>query len=124
MAKTQNIEIACAGERVSFQASASGEANIDEAIVADQADVQYNIAIDFSAIQSLCIICDTGVTIKTNSSSVPDDTIVITADRPYIWYANHPDAVLLTADVTTIFVSEDDSDTGVLKILCTQDASP
>jgi hypothetical protein len=68
-------------------------------------DVAQDMAADVSTIVSLAIMSTTALTIETNSSSAPDDTIVLVANKPVIWntdmLATLGVACPLTVDITT-----------------------
>lgn len=69
-------------------------------------NTQVNIPdLDVSEIQSIRIQSDVDCTIKTNSSGSPDDTLDLVAGVPYIWNTDSYDSLLLTVDVTTIYVT-------------------
>lgn len=72
--------------------------------VPNSATTQLNIAIDISAVKAFCIVSSVDVTIKTNSASVPDDTLALLASKPYVWTIDSYDTFKLTADVTSIHV--------------------
>eukprot|EP00913_Durusdinium_trenchii_P028459 g26687.t1 len=93
-------EIALTWRQLTKDASASGEANLEESITGSQTDTEYAIAIDVSALKALFIQCDTAVTIETNSGSAADDTLTIAANRPLIWYSDGPIANPLSTDLT------------------------
>lgn len=93
-------------------------------ISADATDTQIVCSIDVSALEALIIQCDTGVVIETNSGSAADDTITITAGKPFVWYTGCGYDNPLGTDVTDLFVSEQDSAPGTLKIHVAQNATP
>lgn len=107
--------------------TATGHALVqDESIANGQTAFQINIAIDVSALVSLWIHSDQAVTIKTNSSSTPDDTLTPAAGIPIQWtndseYAN---PFASAVDVTTIFVANSSGATATLNIRALQDATP
>lgn len=63
-------------------------------------------SIDVSEVQSILIKSDQDITIKTNSSGSPDDTLAIKAGMPYIWITGKSyDTLKLTVDVASIYVT-------------------
>ena len=110
--------------RKTVSKTASGEANLSETIPADSTDLELVIAIDFSALKMLLIVSNKALTLETNSGSVPDDTITLVADEPLVWWTGSPHSNPLTADVTSIFVTEGASDEAILDIRTLQDATP
>lgn len=104
--------------------TATGHASVAESIANGQTALQINIAIDVSALKSLVIKSDQTVTIKTNSSGSPDDTLVIEAGVEYSWNEDSLDACQLGTDVTTIFVANASGAAAALVIDAIQDATP
>lgn len=103
--------------------SASSVISLNE-VAANSATTQFNIAIDVSAVKAFAIVSDVAVTIKTNSSTVPDDTIVLVANKPYTWVLDSYDTFKLTVDVTSIFVVVAGTDDATVRIEGVQDATP
>jgi hypothetical protein len=60
-------------------------------------------------------LADQALTIKTNSSGTPQETISLIADRPLIWRAG--DAALFAGNVSSIFVSNASGSDTDLKIM-------
>lgn len=97
------------GASVSKTATVTGglESNVDEALSASSANVTINWQLDQSACQGLMIVATNAVTLCTNdlSSGSPDQTLELTADKPYTWaygdYASCP----ITTDVTALYAS-------------------
>jgi len=81
------------------------EVNIAVTIPASTTNQEILIAIDVSELKSLCLSSDYSLTIKTNSSGSPTDTIALVGGKPYIWTVNSYDTCKLTADVTKIYVT-------------------
>ena len=105
--------------------TASGHAGVDaESIANGQTAFLINIAIDVSAVKSLIIKSDQDITIKTNSSGSPDDTLTIEANKEYAWNEDSLDTLLLTVDVTKIYVANASGSTATLTIDCIQDSTP
>lgn len=99
----------------------SGEAVVDESL-AIGTNTLVNIAVDVSEIESLCIVSNAAMTIKTNSSGAPDDTITLVANVPVIWTTDSLEACPLTVDVTKIYCTQ--AALATLKIRVLTDATP
>lgn len=69
-------------------------------------DMQVDVAIDVSQLKSLYIKSTTALTIETNSGSAADDTIVLVANEPLLWWDGCGWACPLTADVTGMFLTK------------------
>ena len=105
--------------------SADSEANIDEAVLG-VATTLVALKVTKSQIVSLLLYSDKALTIKTNSSTSPTDTIVLTAGVPKIWNTDHVAADLpITADVTVGFylVNSASGVTANFKMRCLLNAS-
>jgi len=102
----------------------TGHAAIAEAIADGQTAKQINIAIDVSALKSIVIKSDQNITIKTNSSGSPDDTLTIEANKEYSWNEDSLDTCQLGTDVTTIFIANASGSEATLTIDAIQDATP
>ena len=95
-----------------------------EDIPADSTDLEIIIGIDVSAIQLIIILASHDLKLETNSGAAPDDTLNLLAGQPYIWYVASYYTNLLTVDITSIFVTEENSDDATLDILALVDATP
>ena len=103
--------------------TASATISLSETI-AGSATTQVFQAIDVSALKAICIKSTVAATLKTNSSESPDDTIVLVANQPYIWYDGDYNTCLLTADVVSIHCVVAGATAGTLTIEGVQDATP
>ena len=92
--------------------------------IAGSATTQISVAIDVSALKAIAIKSTVATTLKTNSSGSPDDTIVLVADQPYVWFTGDYNASLLTVDITSIFFVVAGATAGTLTIEGVQDATP
>lgn len=82
---------------------------VDETVGPSTTNTEFDINIDVSAIQSMALWCDHDVTLKTNSTAAPGNTITLKAGKMLAWDLNHSDANPLTSDVTKIFVTNGDT---------------
>lgn len=76
---------------------------IDEDVAASTTDQLLTIAIDVSEIESLIIFTDGALTVETNSSSAPAQTLTFAADKPLVWASGMPSSCPLTTDVTALY---------------------
>jgi hypothetical protein len=101
--------------------SSDSEANMSRAIAANQT----NLALDFQfptgagRIRSVYLLASVAMTIKTNSSGSPQETLVLAAGQPVIWQygsgATCPFAV--TANITKFYVTNTTAGTLDARIL-------
>lgn len=90
---------------VSKQYTAAGSIEIEETVPATTTHMPLSLAIDISQLKSIIISSDVALTLKTNSSSSPTDTLAIKAGVPYIWNVDSYDTCKITADVTSAFLT-------------------
>jgi len=115
------------GAQLSKEVSVSGGLSIDlsEEIAGEVTDSEVVLGIDFSALQFIALESDQDLTLETNSGSAPDDTISLKANNPLIWEADASYfANPLTADVTSLFVTNAGSTAANLRILALVDPTP
>lgn len=112
--------------------SVSGDAELvyDDTIAAGATNKHIVMALDVSALKAFVIAVDgltTGktVTVKTNSSSTPADTITLTpAVRGVLWYTGQTGDNPLSEDVTDFYVTSDDTVNRRLQIFACADVTP
>ena len=79
---------------------------ISESIAASTTDAEITFVMDVSELKSLWLCSSQDVTVETNSSSAPADTIELKADCPLVWesttgYFTCP----IGTDVTTLYIT-------------------
>ena len=124
---TLSVAAQSGGRIVESNKTYSGEAGppLDVSIPDSSSDMFIAWNIDVSQIQAIIILSDYEITIKTNSSSTPDDTLVLPAGEPYLWTPDSLDTCLLTTDVTTgLYVSNSSGSAARLQIEDVTDATP
>lgn len=65
----------------------------------------YACAIDVSQLKFIVILATEDCTLKANSSGSPDFTLTLKADKPYLWWENCGYTNLMTADVTSFYLT-------------------
>ena len=125
MSYTMTVQtvVAVEGQSLTGTATANAEA-IDkrEVVLAENAtDVEIVQTLDVSEVKGLVLLCSADATLKTNSSSEPDDTISLTAGRSVSWLAGQGTNPL-TADVTRFFASSTAG--GTLRMWFLSDPTP
>jgi hypothetical protein len=125
MAFTHTVNDTLVVESSSFTASrnytGTNRVSIAET-VAVGTNTLINVAIDVSAVKSFRMQSDVAMTVKTNSSGSPDDTITLVAGIPYVWTTDSYDAFLLGTDVTKVYVTNVAE--AAFKIEVIQDSTP
>lgn len=90
----------------SITLTANSQQNTDLLVNANS-EVRANVSIIKADIQSLLLFCDQSITLKTNSSSAPQDTLNVQANVPYVWTVNTASifACPFSNNVSAIFVN-------------------
>lgn len=94
-------------ETARIEKSSGSVIAIDESISANQTDLVYAIAFDKDRLKMVYLVASETMTIETNSSSAPSDTLTMTADEPLIWWEGATEYTnpFATADVTGWFLT-------------------
>lgn len=87
--------------------SYTGTKDAGVATVVSAGSTNMAIAITFphGTIQSLVVSSDQDVTVKTNSTTTPGDTLTIKKTAGVIWGSDYANACPFTADVTELYVT-------------------
>ena len=107
---------------VTIQSSESitdtSERNLDIAVTHSTTNVAILFALTVANLKSVSISCDIGLTIKTNSSGSPQETITLIPGQNFIWTLATDGAgkIPFAGDVTEIFVTAGTGSDGTLKI--------
>lgn len=95
----------------------AGQANlIDEVIPQAATHLQLELAFEVAKLKSFLAISDVDLTIKTNSSSAPQETLTVGPDNPIFWCSDTGPAAPFAGDVTKIFVTEANASDARLQI--------
>lgn len=89
-------------------------------------NVQLRIHVDRARTSLLAIRTTVDVTIKTNSSGSPDDTILISGGKPFLWHREMHWRLddFLSADITDMFITNNDTESaGSVEIVMLGDAT-
>ena len=68
-------------------------------------DVLVALSVDVSQVKAVYILSDQNVTLETNSSGAPTNTLALIANVPYVWYTNKYDVLKFTSDITALYVT-------------------
>lgn len=97
---------------------AGRENNLDEDI-----PISTDLAVAFACIvakvKTFFIKADQNMTVKTNSSGSPANTLTLIANKPYLWHSDSLDTFKLTVNVTGLFITN--TVAGKLTIACLED---
>lgn len=105
-------------ETIAFAEVYTGDTKIggDYAIPGAAVNKEVDITLHNALYQLILISCDKQVTIKTNSTGAPADTIVLPANKAAILRTGAVLQGALTAAVTKLYVTNPDAGAATLKI--------
>ena len=102
--------------------SGDAEINLDDTVAGPSTHKQYNVSCVAADIKSLCIYSDKALTLKTNSTTVPGNTINVLAGKQIVWNLDHAELCPITTSVTTLYVTNAGTTTANLKIRILSDS--
>jgi hypothetical protein len=94
------------------------EVNLDEIVAAGATNKEYDIGITVAKIKDMVIMSSVPCTVKTNSTSAPDNTLTLAANKQLIWTVDHIETKFLTVDVTKFYVTVPGAVNAILKFRC------
>ena len=68
--------------------TSNAEINISDTVAASGTHVEYTVAFTITNLECIYISSTTDMTLKTNETGSPDDTILLKANRPFVWMKN------------------------------------
>ena len=110
----------------SVSKTGSGSTNIREEIADSETDLLVAFVADITQMKGLFILSDQALTIKTNSSGEPQETISLLAGVPLMWHdtlPNQADANPFSDDITALYVTNASGETANLTIAMLVDAT-
>jgi hypothetical protein len=81
------------------------ENNRDQSVAASTTNLLVPLAFVVADLQSIYIFSDQDLTLKTNSSGSPQETITLKANKPLAWYKDCGLPVPFAGDVTALYVT-------------------
>jgi|GEM_PF-3368687 len=88
----------------SLSASNEGEDNRDIVVAANATNYQVAYALTVAKCQGFFMVADAAMTVKTNSTSAPDQTFTLAAGVPVAWMTG-AGACPVTVNVTTLYIT-------------------
>jgi len=102
----------------------TGVALIDGESVADsETDHEINIDLDVSECKSFFLVSSQAVTFETVADG-GGVNISLRANEPYYWHENSYDSFLLTADLTSVFITNASGSAAVIYCVALYDPTP
>ncbi len=102
------------------------ERSYDDSVADGQTAFQVDISLVRSTLKALSIYSDRAVTIKTNSSSSPTDTITLVAGQNLVWSlaTDGLSKCPISASVTALYIANASGAAASVKIRSLSDATP
>ena len=107
-----------------FSQSDENFINVAASIADAQTDKLVVCSLDVSQIKAIFILSDQDLTLETNDGTTPDNTIALKAGIPYVWYTNKYQVLLLTVDVTALYLTNASGAAAAFKLVALLDATP
>lgn len=101
-----------------------GHPHVDESIADATTDQLVSCAFTLAQLKVFALISTRALTVKTNSSSVPQETLSIAANSPFLYIPGSGVASPFAGDVTALYVSNASGGAATLKIRGLVDATP
>ena len=121
---TQTLNYSGLGYTTTKTKTGGQENNLSESIPDSSTDLEVAWAVDISELKALLIVADGALTVKTNSSSTPDDTFTLVVNTPIVWEDANSSGNPLSADVTSIFVTNSSGGAVTLTTKALTDPTP
>ena len=91
-------------------------AQLEESIADSTTDQLVSINIKHSTLALFAIVSTVAMTVKTNSSSSPQETLTLTANKPIVWGSTMPDDPI-SGDVSALYVTNSSGSAGTIKAI-------
>jgi len=79
--------------------------NIDASVADGETAQEIDVAVTLANLKSCSLSSDKAVTIKTNSSSTPQETITLTAGQAIVWGHDHVEDAPFSGNLTKFYVA-------------------
>lgn len=94
----------------------TAEVGYDGSVPATTDLVEVDISWTRANVHALLLFSSQALTIKTNNSGTPIDTVVLAAGQAIVWGADHAEPNPVAHDVTKLFLSNDTANPATVKI--------
>jgi hypothetical protein len=125
--RTLSISIGDTVTGIQAQVTLSAEGEAARIVpIPEAAETEVDFGLEIARAEYLFIVADKALTINTNAAAdgAPDDTLELVAGVPIVWTADSGQVNPFTANVTSLFVTNDGADAATLRILAGIDATP
>lgn len=101
--------------------SSGTKVTIDETIPASTTNQLVAFTLDVSQCKAFSMISTVNMTVKTNSSGSPADTVVLAANIPYVWTNDDYTTFKLGTDVTALYITNATTGAGTFTLISLAD---
>ena len=112
---------------VSVSYTNDGLESRDVALTASQVDQECDLTMTVTDITFIYIVCANNATVEVNDGAGAGGTITLLAGIPWLWYTDKADeaiADVITANITSLHLTNSEASTTTLKIRILFDSSP
>lgn len=102
---TLSLPVGGVAKTVSFGITADGECDYSFQVAADATAEEHVVEFTNAKLQQIFISSDQPITIKTNSSGSPQDTLNVAANVPFLWSAGGGFASPFAGNVTALYIA-------------------
>ena len=120
-----NVSVTGAGATLtgSKTIEVSSAEQVDFSIATGTTDKAIACAITLANLKAVVMLSDYDLTIKTNSSSTPQETLALDAGVPLVWIDDNPGCPF-AGNVTQMFATNASGSTARLRIVVAEDVAP
>lgn len=107
-------------------ATGTGEQTVSDSFLNGADQEEFAFSLDVSEVEAFFALSNEDVTLETNSTGAPVDTILLKANVPFAWPNSREAtfALLITTDITVIYVTNASGNTATVQIGSIYDATP
>ncbi|NIO43789.1 MAG: hypothetical protein GTO41_28705 [Burkholderiales bacterium] len=87
-------------------------------------DLLVNFTLDISQLKSIYMVSDQNLTVETNDSAAPQETIALLADKPLMWQNDSYYACPFAGDITKLYLTNSSGSTALFNLEVVHDSTP
>ncbi len=100
------------------------ENDLEEVVAGATVNKEYDMAITVANIKSMVLFSSQAVTIKTNSTVAPGNTVSLLANKQVVWNTDSVMTKPFSVDTTKLFISNPGATAATLKIRVLEGIAP
>lgn len=101
--------------------SSGARTSIEETVADSSTDMLVALTVDVTQVKAIYIVASVAMTFETNDGTTPTNTIALLAGVPYVWTTDSYDSLLLTGDVTALYMTNASGGAGTINIEIIED---